>query len=158
MDIISFENFIQHSTVYLCPMPSEFWQLILPFHGILFIRMNRILRINFNHEEMDKSILNVVIINDLMFCTSFFGWQSCTGIMHRHMKCIHVETLFSKSYLNWPRKWSKKTHYDVMLTYPPSLVPNSSNKSVNASRNSIIPWAGIAICDRGPPRVMVWDT
>lgn len=46
----------------------------------------------------------------------------------------------------------------ICWTYPPSLVPNSSNRSVNASLNSIIPWAGIAICDRGPPRVIVWDT
>lgn len=47
---------------------------------------------------------------------------------------------------------------EIVGAYPPSLVPNSSNRSVNASLNSIIPWAGIAICDRGPPRVIVWDT
>uniref|UniRef100_A0A182VTB5 Uncharacterized protein n=1 Tax=Anopheles minimus TaxID=112268 RepID=A0A182VTB5_9DIPT len=39
---------------------------------------------------------------------------------------------------------------------PPSLVPNSSSRSVNASRNSIIPWAGMAICERGPPRLTVF--
>lgn len=41
---------------------------------------------------------------------------------------------------------------------PPSSVPYSSRRSVNASRNSIIPCAGIAICVLGPPRVIVCDT
>jgi hypothetical protein len=46
----------------------------------------------------------------------------------------------------------------VISSRPPSSVPNSSNKSVKASLNSIIPWAGIAICDRGPPLDIVWET
>lgn len=41
---------------------------------------------------------------------------------------------------------------------PPSSVPYSSRRSVKASRNSIIPCAGIAICVLGPPRVIVCDT
>uniref|UniRef100_A0A182JIC2 Uncharacterized protein n=1 Tax=Anopheles atroparvus TaxID=41427 RepID=A0A182JIC2_ANOAO len=38
---------------------------------------------------------------------------------------------------------------------PPSFVPNSSSRSVSASRNSIMPCAGMAICERGPPRVIL---
>lgn len=47
--------------------------------------------------------------------------------------------------------------FDVPLK-PPSSVPNSSSKSVSASRNSIMPCAGIAICDRGPPLAIVCET
>lgn len=41
---------------------------------------------------------------------------------------------------------------------PWSSVPNSSRRSVRASRNSIIPWAGMAIWERGPPLGLVWAT
>lgn len=86
----------------------------------------------------------------------------CTGRKHS-FNAIHfsfkfdLKSMFIRHSLQiggWEPNWMKVR----IVTYPPSLVPNSSNKSVNASRNSIIPWAGIAICDRGPPRVMVWDT
>ena len=55
---------------------------------------------------------------------------------------------------------TKNNHLLVIVTSsrPPSSVPNSSNKSVKASLNSIIPCAGIAICERGPPRDIVWET
>ena len=51
-----------------------------------------------------------------------------------------------------------KNKWKRVFSYPPSDSPNSSNRSVNASRNSTKPCAGMAIWERGPPRVIVWDT
>jgi hypothetical protein len=79
-------------------------------------------------------------------------------VIDSHVAAFRHFTFESKTKIKIFFKFSKSSEKTKWSTYPPSLVPNSSNKSVNASRNSIIPWAGIAICDRGPPRVIVCDT